>query len=179
MNTYRHPLRQAYPFKIRINRGQPFRIAAAAGIGDPSSDAVDGAFKSLHASQRGNFGAEAGAHALKLGLFQVGHHIEGILLDQRNRGRTAGDKLAAVDVQVRHPAVSRGANDRAFKIKLRQIATRGRFCQLMLNGLQNVIRLVNLLPGHGLDAKAVTTAGFNALLLRQSLVIGDIGFSLS
>ncbi|SYU09366.1 Uncharacterised protein [Klebsiella pneumoniae] len=48
----------------------------------------------------------------------------------------------------------------------------------MLNGLQNVIRLVYLFPGHGLDAKAVTTAGFDAFLLRQSLIVGDIGFSL-
>ena len=48
----------------------------------------------------------------------------------------------------------------------------------MFNGLQDVIRLVYLFPGHGLDAKTVTTAGFHALLLRQSLVIGDIGFGL-
>jgi hypothetical protein len=92
-NTYRHPLRQTHPFKVRINRGHPFCIAAAAGIGDPCSNAVDGAFKGLYASQRGNFSTKARAHALKLGLFQIGHDIEGILLHQRN-AVSPGDKLA-------------------------------------------------------------------------------------
>jgi hypothetical protein len=48
----------------------------------------------------------------------------------------------------------------------------------MLNGLQHVVGLVYLFPGHRLYAQLVTAAGFDAFFLRQSLVVGDIGFRL-
>ncbi len=45
------------------------------------------------------------------------------------------------------------------------VATSHRFRQLMFNGLQYVVRLINLFPRHRLYAKLITPTGFDAFFL--------------
>ncbi len=46
-----------------------------------------------------------------------------------------------------------------------EVATSHRFRQLMFNGLQYVVRLINLFPRHRLYAKLITPTGFDAFFL--------------
>ena len=46
----------------------------------------------------------------------------------------------------------------------------------MQHGLQHVIRLVNLFPGHSLDAQLVTATCFTAFFSGQRVVIRHVGF---
>ena len=46
----------------------------------------------------------------------------------------------------------------------------------MQHGLQHVVRLIDLFPGHRLNPQLVTAARLAAFLRSQRLVIGDIRF---
>ena len=45
----------------------------------------------------------------------------------------------------------------------------------MLHRLQNIVGLIDLFPRHGLDPKLIAASGFQTLLRRQRLIVGDIG----
>ena len=85
MNAYRHALRQTNPLQIGVDGRHAFAIDAAAGVGHACRDAIDGAFEHMIAAQRRDFRTIARTYAFKFGLFQVGHHVEGVLFDERNR----------------------------------------------------------------------------------------------
>ncbi|CNV24917.1 Uncharacterised protein [Salmonella enterica subsp. enterica serovar Bovismorbificans] len=46
----------------------------------------------------------------------------------------------------------------------------------MQYSLQDIVRLIDLFPGHRLYAEAITATGFLAFFLRQDLIIGYISF---
>ena len=78
-------------------------------------------------------------------------------------------------VEVGDPAIGRSAHRGAFQIQLRQLTRRHGLRQLVLHGLQRVVRLVDFFLRHRLHAQLHAAAGLAPLFRRQRLIVGDVG----
>ncbi len=77
-------------------------------------------------------------------------------------------------VEVSDPAIGRGTHRSALQIQLRQFTRRHGLRQLVLHGLQRVVRLVDFFLRHRLHTQLHAAAGLAPFFRRQRLIVGDI-----
>src|SRR6266446_5910900 len=114
VDAHRNALRQAHPGEDRVDRGEPLPVGLRVRHIDAARDAADMAANDLGVAHQLDAGRVTDLDRLEIGLLEIAVDPERVGIDERDLVLSDICVVAELRQEVRHPAIDRRADLRAF-----------------------------------------------------------------